>query len=57
MLQAYNAWGTDVIARLEGMFALAVWDDQAGSLFLARDRMGEKPLYYARTDQGLAFSS
>ncbi|WP_075255616.1 asparagine synthase (glutamine-hydrolyzing) [Herbaspirillum camelliae] len=57
VLQAYNAWGTDVIARLEGMFALAVWDDQAGSLFLARDRMGEKPLYYARTDQGLAFSS
>jgi asparagine synthase (glutamine-hydrolysing) len=57
VLVAYSVWGTDVVNRLEGMFAIAIWDEQTRSLFFARDRMGEKPLYYVRTDQGLCFSS
>jgi asparagine synthase (glutamine-hydrolysing) len=57
VLQAYDAWGAEMVARLEGMFAIAIWDEEMRSLFLARDRMGEKPLYFVRTDQGLVFSS
>lgn len=57
VLVAYSVWGTDVVARLEGMFAIAIWDKHTRSLFLARDRMGEKPLYYVRTDRELYFSS
>lgn len=43
----YEAWGEDVFSRLDGMFALAIWDARARRLLLARDRMGKKPLYYA----------
>ena len=43
----YERYGADVIARLEGMFGLAVWDDARGRLLLARDRAGEKPLFWA----------
>lgn len=43
----YAQWGTDVIDRLQGMFALAIWDLRTRRLVLARDRMGQKPLYYA----------
>jgi asparagine synthase (glutamine-hydrolysing) len=58
IVHGYEEWGIDVLERLEGMFALAVWDAAKQRLLLARDRMGEKPLYYAWVDgQGLAFAS
>src|SRR4051812_26847708 len=47
LLMAYVAWGEKCVEKLNGMFAFAIWDEAAGSLFLARDRMGQKPLYYA----------
>ncbi len=46
ILKAYMEWGIDCLTRFVGMFALALWDKRAGRLFLARDRMGLKPLYY-----------
>ena len=45
LLLAYDVWGEKCLERLNGMFAFAVWDERDGSLFLARDRMGQKPLY------------
>jgi len=53
----YAAWGDAVVSELEGMFALAIWDADRGRLVLARDRMGQKPLYYARHAGGLLFGS
>ncbi len=47
VLLAYLQWGEDFAARLDGMFALALWDGRAEKLVLARDRAGKKPLYYA----------
>jgi asparagine synthase (glutamine-hydrolysing) len=47
VLAAYAAWGPACVEKLNGMFALAVWDAREQSLFLARDRTGQKPLYYA----------
>jgi asparagine synthase (glutamine-hydrolysing) len=47
LLVAYAVWGEKCVERLNGMFAFAVWDERAKSLFLARDRMGQKPLYVA----------
>jgi asparagine synthase (glutamine-hydrolysing) len=46
LLAAFAEWGSDCLARLRGMFAFAIWDCQQNRLFLARDRTGEKPLYY-----------
>ena len=61
VVHGYRQWGTEVIARLEGMFALAVWDVSSRRLLLARDRMGQKPLYIAYTGSssqpGLVFAS
>lgn len=54
---AYDEWGLDFLDRLDGMFALALWDASARRLVLARDRMGEKPLYYTLTDDRLLFAS
>src|SRR5258707_2371144 len=55
---AYEQWGLDFVARLEGMFAIALWDNGAERLILARDRLGKKPLVYARLADGtLAFAS
>jgi asparagine synthase (glutamine-hydrolysing) len=50
LLAAYAQWGGDCVGRLEGMFAFAVWDASNKSLLLARDRMGQKPLYVARPE-------
>ncbi|HKJ77712.1 MAG TPA: N-acetylglutaminylglutamine amidotransferase [Gammaproteobacteria bacterium] len=53
ILKAYVTWGAQCVERLHGMFAFAVWDRRRHRLFLARDRMGIKPLYY--TDAGGVF--
>ena len=58
LLHGWRAWGPDLLGRLNGMFAFALFDTNAGSLFLARDRLGVKPLHYARLSDGaIAFSS
>jgi len=54
---AYDAWGLGCLERLDGMFALALWDGAARRLVLARDRMGEKPLYHAVADGMVIFAS
>jgi asparagine synthase (glutamine-hydrolysing) len=57
ILRAYEEWGTGCLERLNGMFAIAIWDDRRQRLFLARDRFGEKPLFIARSRRGLLFAS
>src|SRR5437660_1606653 len=53
----YQRLGPDAVARLEGMFGLAVWDDARGRLVLARDRAGEKPLFWTEVAGELRFAS
>ncbi len=53
----YEERGTDFVDALEGMFGLALWDARTGRFVLARDRIGEKPLYYALTPTALIFAS
>lgn len=58
LLAAYLQWGVECLPRLNGMFAFVIWDARTGRLFAARDRYGEKPLFYARPkDGGIAFAS
>jgi asparagine synthase (glutamine-hydrolysing) len=54
---AYLRWGAGCVARLDGMFAFALWDVRRRELLLARDRLGLKPLCYARTGDGVVFGS
>jgi asparagine synthase (glutamine-hydrolysing) len=57
IVHAYEQWGAAAIARLRGMFGLAIWDRRDGSLLLARDRIGIKPLHYAEAGGRLYFGS
>jgi asparagine synthase (glutamine-hydrolysing) len=58
LLAGWQAWGRRLLHRLRGMFAFALWDGREQALFLARDRLGEKPLYYAQDELGrLVFAS
>ena len=57
VLAALELWGNDGLKRLEGMFAVALWDDQAGELTLARDWLGQKSIYWTRCALGFAFAS
>ena len=57
ILAAFATWGTAAFKRFNGMYALALWDALEGSIYLARDSSGIKPLYYAITKEGLSFAS
>jgi len=57
LLVGYRKWGKQVLDKVRGMFAFAIWDDYHKQLFLARDRVGIKPLFYALLDKGLVFAS
>lgn len=57
ILAAYQEFGVGCLAHLRGMFALAIWDTSTQTLFLARDRLGKKPLFYRLDEDGIAFAS
>lgn len=57
LLHAYAEWGAECTDRLNGIYAFAVWEKHSGRLFLARDRMGVKPLFYAMRQGSLIFAS
>ena len=57
VLRGYLEWGEEVAERLNGMFAFAIWDVRTEELFLVRDRMGVKPLFYYPTADGVLFGS
>ncbi len=57
IINAYACWGESCTEKLHGMFAFAIWDRQIKKLFLARDRLGIKPLYYSQTSRGFYFAS
>jgi len=57
VLNAYQKWGINCLERFRGMFALAIYDSRRERLYLVRDRVGIKPLYYARLDDRFAFAS
>lgn len=57
LLKAYRAWGIDCLQHLRGMFAFALWDGRQRVLWLVRDRLGIKPLYYVRLNGCLSFAS
>ena len=57
ILRSYIEWGESCVARLQGMFAIAIWDSKKQVMLLTRDRSGIKPLYYSQTAQRLLFAS
>jgi len=57
ILHLYEMYGTECLEHLQGMFAFALWDERRRHLFLARDRIGIKPLYYGEADGNLLFAS
>ena len=58
ILNGFRVWGwSGLLDRLDGMFAIAIWDSGARQLYAARDRLGEKPFFYTRMNEGFAFAS
>jgi asparagine synthase (glutamine-hydrolysing) len=57
IVHLYEEFGSSCVERLRGMFAFAIWDERRDTLFLARDRVGIKPLYYWHTDKCIVFGS
>lgn len=57
VIHAYQEWGVDCLKRLNGMFAFGLWDEGQQRLWLVRDRLGVKPLFYARLPRALVFGS
>ncbi len=57
IIKTYHYWGEDCVTHLDGMFAFCIWDKAKNQLFVARDRMGIKPLYFNLTNQAFSFAS
>ncbi|EEG77236.1 asparagine synthase (glutamine-hydrolyzing) [Dethiobacter alkaliphilus] len=57
LLLSYIAWGAQCLQRLNGIFAFAVWEEKGQKLFMARDRLGVKPLFFTETDSSFIFAS
>ena len=57
LLHCYAQWGEDSLEKLNGIFAFAIWEEKNQRLFLARDRIGVKPLFYSLYNGGLIFAS
>lgn len=57
IIHAYEQWGTDCLSRFNGMFAFAIWNSRKRTVFIARDRLGVKPLYYWSDGKRFAWSS
>jgi asparagine synthase (glutamine-hydrolysing) len=57
IIHLYEEYGVDCVKKLRGMFAFAIWDNPAQRLFLARDPLGQKPIYYTHQDGNFAFAS
>jgi asparagine synthase (glutamine-hydrolysing) len=57
IVHAYEEWGERSVERLRGMFAYAIWDERRKSLFMARDRVGKKPLYFLASEKMVLFAS
>ena len=57
VLKLYEHFGPEALKKLNGQFAIAIWDSTEHQLFLARDRIGIRPLYYSKTERGLVFAS
>ena len=57
IVHLYEEYGIDFVKKLNGMFAIAIWDEPKKKLTIVRDRLGQKPLYYASTSDGLYFGS
>tara|TARA_B110000211_G_C14093199_1_gene560726 strand:- start:11049 stop:12857 length:1809 start_codon:yes stop_codon:yes gene_type:complete len=57
LLEAYKFWGKECIRKLNGMWAILIWDNLKKQLFVSRDRLGQKPLFYAEIEGGYVFAS
>lgn len=57
LLTAYIEWGAECVTRFNGIFAFAIWDEEKQSLFMARDRLGVKPLFYVKKGHSFLFAS
>ena len=56
-MKLYQAKGHDLLNILDGIFAFAIWDEHKKELFIARDALGVKPLFYSQSDNGFSFAS